>query len=338
MRFIRRTLMGVVMLLLISSNLGGQEAETPDGLLLVANKSDQALGIIDLRQGKQIATVRETDYTGHEVAASPDGKRAFVPIFGDSGVGRPGTDGRLIDVIDLASKKIIDTLDLGRPSRPHHAVFGPQDGLLYVTTERTESVTVIDPDRLKVIREIPTGSSQSHMLAISPDNRRGYTANVRPGSVSVLDLEKGVLAKVIPVTNVIQRISVSNDGNQVFTADQEKPRLAVIDTRSMEVEQWLDLPVVAFGTASTLDGRFLLITQPRADEVAVLDLATMTLEHSISVADNPQEIVVHPSGHFAYVSCMSSGEVAEIDLRQWKTSRIIKAGKAADGLAWAKGE
>lgn len=330
-----RMLAGVVILLLISSDLWGQATEMPDGLLLVANKSDQALGIIDLKQGVQIATVKETGYTGHEVAASPDGRRAFVPIFGDSGVGRAGTDGRTIDVVDLASKKVIDSLDLGRPSRPHHAVFGPKDGLLYVTTELNDSVTVINPYTLEILHEIPTGRSQSHMLTISPDNRRGYTANVRPGTVSVLDIEKASLEKVIPVADVIQRISISADGSLVFTADQERPRLAVIDTASLQLKKWLDLPVVAFGTMPTLDGQHLLITQPATDRVVALNLDTMVLEHSIGVADNPQEILMHPDGRFAYVSCMDSGEVTEIDLEEWKTSRIIKAGRAADGLAWA---
>lgn len=328
--------MGVLVLSLACFSLWGQEAEAPDGLLLVANKSDQTLGIIDLQQGTQIATVKETGYTGHEVAASPDGERAFVPIFGDSGVGRAGTDGQTIDVVDLSSKRVIDSLDLGRPSRPHHAVFGPKDELLYVTTELTESVTVIDPESLEVVREIPTGRPQSHMLAISRDNQRGYTANVRPGTVSVLDLDSGALVKVVSVTEVIQRISVSIDGSLIFTADQESPRLAVIDAISLEIARWLDLPVVAFGTKPTLDGRYLLITQPAVDRVVVLNLDSMELEHSIEVAANPQEILMHPGGRFAYVSCMDGGEVAEIDLREWKTSRIIEAGRAADGLAWAR--
>ena len=51
------------------------------------------LSLIDPEAGKQVATVPVDGVTGHEVAASPDGKTAYVPIYGDSGVGRPGTDG-----------------------------------------------------------------------------------------------------------------------------------------------------------------------------------------------------------------------------------------------------
>src|SRR5712691_3907257 len=43
--------------------------------LLVANKGDRSLGIVDPESGRQVATVAEGDPTGHEVAASPDGHK-----------------------------------------------------------------------------------------------------------------------------------------------------------------------------------------------------------------------------------------------------------------------
>jgi len=105
------------------------------GYLLVANKGDHTLGIIDVATCRQIAAIREDGTTGHEVIASPDGKRAFVPIYGNSGVGHAGTDGSLLRVVDLASRKIIGTVDFGKGVRPHCAMIGPKDGLLYVSTE-----------------------------------------------------------------------------------------------------------------------------------------------------------------------------------------------------------
>ena len=104
--------------------------KTGGGLLLVANKGDHTLGIIDPVAGRQIATVAEDGVTGHEVVASPDGKQAFVPIYGNAGVGKPGTDGRLLRVIDLTTRQVVGTVDFGKGVRPHCAVFGPRNGLL----------------------------------------------------------------------------------------------------------------------------------------------------------------------------------------------------------------
>src|SRR6266702_3904119 len=132
-------------------------SSSTNGLLLVCNKGDKTLGIIDPETCRQIATVPEAGETGHEVVASPDGKRAFVPIYGNSGVGHSGTDGQLIRVIDMAARKIVGTVDFGHGVRPHCAMVGPKDGLLYVSTELDNSITVIDPATLKILHAIPTG-------------------------------------------------------------------------------------------------------------------------------------------------------------------------------------
>jgi len=304
------------------------------GLLLVANKTDRTLSVIEPRNGNQIAVVPEGGITGHEVIASPDGTRAFVPIYGDSGVGKPGTDGSVIDVIDLETYRVIHTFDFGRGVRPHCILFGPADGLLYVTTELDQAITIIDPATLKIVGTVPTGQPQSHMLAISQDGKRGYTANVGPGTVSVLDLVARKTIAVIPVVPQLQRISLSPDGRWAFTSDTVKPRLAVIDTATNKLDHWIDMPGTGYGTASTPDGKYLLVALPAAKGLAVIDLATLQVVKTISLPPQPQEVLVRPDGKVAYVSCDYSHQVAAIDLATWNVT-LIEAGHGADGLAWA---
>jgi YVTN family beta-propeller protein len=304
------------------------------GLLLVANKGDRTLSVIEPRTGGQIAVVPEGGITGHEVIASPDGLHAFVPIYGNSGVGKPGTDGSTIDVIDLESDRVISTFDFGHGVRPHCILVGPTDGLLYVTTELDKAITVIDPKTMKIVGTVPTGEPESHMLAISHDGKRGYTANVGPGSVSVLDLVARKTITVIPVTTHVQRISISPNGRWVFTSDTDKPRLAVIDVATNKIHRWIAMTGTGYGTASTPDGKWLLVAMPDAKGVAVIDLATLKVVKTISVPASPQEVLVRPDGHVAYVSCDTSHQVAAIDIATWKV-QLIKAGSGADGLAWA---
>src|ERR1700744_2358181 len=92
--------------LLLAAYLGGVTSLTAGGMLLVCNKGDHTLGLIDPEAGQMVATVPEDGVTGHEVAASPDGRRAFVPIYGNSGVGSPGTDGQLIRVVDIERRQV----------------------------------------------------------------------------------------------------------------------------------------------------------------------------------------------------------------------------------------
>jgi YVTN family beta-propeller protein/VCBS repeat-containing protein len=319
------------------ANSGAQMADQAgdQGVLLVANKGASTLGIVDPRSGEQIATVAEGGITGHEVVASPDGRMAFVPIYGNSGVGKPGTDGSNIVVIDIATRKVIGNVDFGHGVRPHCAVIGPKDGLLYVTTELDKSISIIDPHTLKIIGSIPTGQPESHMLAIAPDGQRGYTANVGPGTVSVLDIEKRKTVAVIPVSAQIQRISVSVDGREVYTSDQTKPQLAVLDTSANKVKAWIPLPSAGYGSAPTPDGHSLVIAIPGTNQVAVIDLKTKKVTHTIDVPAAPQEVLVRPDGGVGYVSCDASHKIAVIRFSDWTVEKLIDAGKGADGLAWA---
>jgi YVTN family beta-propeller protein len=305
------------------------------GLLLVANKGDNSLGIIDPAIGRQVAEVPEGGVTGHEIITSRDGRLAYVPIYGNSGVGQPGTDGSNLVVIDIAARKVVGNLDFGKGVRPHLPLIGPKNGLLYVSTELENSITIIDPATLKIIGSVPTGQEQSHMFAITRDGSRAYTANVGPGTVSVLDLDARKTIAVIPVAPQVQRISLSVDDSMVFTSDVTKPQLAVIDTHTNKIKTWIPLPGLGYGSATTADGKWLIIALPLVHQVAAVDLSTMKVAHTIDTPSRPQEVLIAPDGQTAFVSCDQSGKVAAIGLADWKVKNIIDAGKGADGLAWA---
>jgi len=303
--------------------------------LLVAQKGEASLGIIDPVAGKLIASVPEGGFTAHEAVASRNGRLAYVPIYGNSGVGSPGTDGSKLMVIDIAARKIVGTIDFGHGVRPHMPLIGPRDGLLYVTTELDKSITIVDPRTLKIVGAIPTGQPQSHMLALSHDGRRGYTANVGPGTVSVLDIPARRTLAIIPISHNTQRISITPDDKWVFTADQTAPRLAAIDTATNKIAHWIPLEAVAYGTAPTLDGRYLLVTMPSAGKVAVVDMKAMQVVRTISTPADPEEVLMRPGGKIAYVSCVGSHQIAEVDLAMWKVTRTIQDGLNSDGIAWA---
>jgi YVTN family beta-propeller protein len=305
--------------------------------LLVAQKGEQSLAIVDPVSGTVLASVPEGGATGHEVIASPDGRLAYVPIYGDSGVGKPGTNGTSLVVIDIAAQKIVGSLDFGHGVRPHMPIFGPKDGMLYVTTELDHSISVIDPKTLKIVGSISTGQPESHMLALSHDGQRGYTANVGPGTVSVLDIPNHKLLTILPISNNTQRISITPDDRWVFTADQTQPRLAAIDTHTNQVAHWVALPGIAYGTAPTNDGKFLLVTIPALNKLAIVDIDTMKVVRSIDTPADPEEVLAQPGNNTAWIASVASHTESQLDLATWQITKKIETGKGTDGIAWAVG-
>jgi DNA-binding beta-propeller fold protein YncE len=302
--------------------------------LLVANKGDKSLSVIDPTTGMLVTTIHHNKNTGHEVAASSDGQFAYVPIFGNSPVGMPDIEGSEVIVINLNARQVTSTINFGRGVRPHCPVFDPIHNLLYVTTELDKSVSVIDVSSLHIIGAVPTGA-QSHMLVVSSDGTHGYTANVDSGTVSVLDLACRKLLHVIPISRHVQRISISRDNSLVFTSDQTVPQLVVIDTRANTVKDRLALPAVGYGAATTPDGQWLAIAMPDASTVGVIDLQDFTVAHVVHVPPAPQEVLARPDGKVVYVSCDASRKIAEIRVVDWKVQRFIDVGNDADGLTWA---
>jgi len=328
-------------LLVVSGLALGAPAHPQSSLsprLLVVNQGDKTMSVIDPLTNQQVAVIDEQQTTmhGHEVAASPDGRTVYMPIYGNVGVGSPGLDGNEMLVIDLPSGKITGHVDFGHGVRPHCAVYGKARGLLYVTTELDNAIAIVDPKTLKVIGSIPTGQTQSHMLAITRNGKRGYTANVSSGTASVLDMVGRKTVTVIPVATGVQRIALSPDDRWVFTSDVSQPRMAAIDTRTNQIVRWIDLPGTGYGSAATPDGKWLLVPIPGKNLVAAIDLKTLTVEHTIPVEKSPQEMLVRPDGKFAYVAGASSKKVSVIDLSQWKMTTSIEVGNFPDGLAWAE--
>jgi YVTN family beta-propeller protein len=301
------------------------------GLLVVANQKEHTVLLVDPDERRELAKI-VVGVNGHEVMVSKDGRFAYVPIYGNSGVGRPGTDGGTIDVIDLQERKLAATIELGKPVRPHCAEWGP-DGLLYVTAELANAVEVVDPSTRKVVAEIPTGQKESHMLVISPDGRQAYTANVGAGSVSVLDLAKRSLVTTIPVAKAVQRISMSPDGRRVFTHDQDAPRIAVIDTSTDKIVDWIVLPASVYASEPTPDGRWLLALT-RNGALYVIDLQLLKAVRTLKISQGASEILIRPGGDVAYISGTGAGRIDVLNLHSSELEKPIELTPGVDGLAW----
>jgi DNA-binding beta-propeller fold protein YncE len=334
---LRYLILGCSILLSTAAYAASPSMHKP-AVLLVVNQGDYTMSVIDPASGQTLGTVAtgSPQGHGHEVAVSPDGRTAWVPIYGNSGVGKPGTNGRRILIIDLPSRRATGAITFSRGIRPHLPYYDAQRRQLLVSTELEQSLAIIDPQTRKIIGSIPTGQPESHMFVVSHDDRRAYTANVGPGTVSVLDIPQRRTVAIIPVAPRIQRISISLDDSMVFTSDQIHPELDVIDTRTSTVKTRVPMPATGYGSAATPDGHLLLVALPAANAVGVVDLRRMKMAAAIPVCAKPQEILIEPgNANTAYVSCMGGGAVGVLDIARRVMKRQIAAGAKPDGLGWA---
>jgi YVTN family beta-propeller protein len=303
----------------------------PPGFVFIANQYEHTAVLVDLRTNSTVARV-EVGVNGHEVAVSPDMHFGYVPIYGNSGVGKPGTDGDRIDIIDLKEHKLVGNIPMGKAVRPHCAKFGP-DGFLYVSAEVAQAIYVVDVKAKKVVGEIPTGATETHMFVLSPDGRRAYTSNVHAGSVSVLDLEKRALITVIPVSKIVQRISITADGKRVFTHDQDAPRIAVIDTTTNKISGWIPVSATVYSSTPLPDGHAMVASSPSGKFFSI-DLDNLKQSGEAEACAALGEIALSHDGNRAFLTCPATGQLMVFNARNGKPDPEIMLTKGVDGIQW----
>ncbi|MCC6928957.1 MAG: beta-propeller fold lactonase family protein [Gemmatimonadaceae bacterium] len=313
--------------------------------LIVLNKSDAKASIVDLAT----ATIVRTFPTGdgpHEVAVSPDGATAVVTNYGNQGPGNSLT------VLDLAGKAAPRTISLGDWRRPHGIVWLKDGRRVLVTSELGKALLVVDVAAGTVATAIPTEQNLSHMVALAPDERTAYTANIGSGSVSKVDLAAGKTVRVKVTGKGPEAIDVSPDGKEVWAADRNLDYLTILDAATMD--SLGSLPTMRFPNRLkfTLDGKRALVSNAAAGTITVYDVARRAQVATITIPFDPSKkkaeavlgdmgnsavplgILMDPNGKRAWVATAALGEVVELDLATLSVTRTINAGNNPDGMAF----
>lgn len=339
-RSVVRGVLGAVALLLATApQVRAQSA------LIVLNKSDAQASIVDIASGKIVRTYPTGDGP-HEVAVAPDGRTAVVGNYGNQ------VAGSSLSVIDLAGTGAPRTISIGEYRRPHGIVWLKDGRRVLVTVEASRALLVVDVRAGVVEKAIPTDQNGTHMVALAPDERMAYTANIGSGSVSRIDVAAGKAVQVKVTGKGPEAIDVSPDGKEVWAADRQLDFLTILDAATLD--SLGALPTLRFPNRLkfTVDGKRALVSNAAAGAITVYDAVKRTQLATIQIPFDPAKkkaevvlgdmgnsavplgILMEPNGKRAWVATAALGEVVEIDLATLSVSRTIHAGNNPDGMAF----
>ena len=319
-------LLGVV----LAGNPAPGWAQTPSPALLVLNKEDATLSIIDPSTMKTVAQI-PTGEGPHEIAASDDGKMAFIANYG----GR--TPGTTISVMDLVAQKELRRVDLGALRRPHGIVFA--EGKVWLTAEQNRLIARYDPAGGQIDWLLGIGQNGTHMLLFSKDRSLLFTSNI--GSDSITLLQRGGDPSVWNATNVSvgkgpEGGDISPDGREYWAANSGDGTVSIIDVATKRVEQTLDVQVNRSNRLKfTLDGKLVLISDLGNNALVVVDAASRKVVKRLNPGRQPEGILISPDGVHAYVAVAGDKNVTVLDLKSLEVTTRIPTGAGPDGMAWA---
>jgi len=306
------------------------QAPTPSPALLVLNKAENSLAIVDPATQKVIARI-PTGEGPHEIAASSDGKLAVVTNYGAK------DPGHSLSVIDLVAQKEIHRVDLGPLGRPHGILFA--DGGFYFTAELNKLIARYDPATNKLDWVLGVGQNRTHMLVRTKYLNEFFTSNVDSGTVTAIEKSSdpsGWKETNIPVGKAVEGIDSSPDDKEVWAANAGDGTVSIIETATSKVIQTFDARTKHSNRLKfTPDGKFALISDPATNELVIVDTASRTITKMLNVGRGPGGILIVPDGSRAYVAMAGDNAVAIIDLHKLELAGQIPTGQGPDGLAWS---
>ena len=315
----------------VQAQTGSAQATATQSALLVLNKTENTLAIVDPATLRILGKV-PTGEGPHEVIASADGRTAYVANYGTQ-----QKVGNSLSIIDIAAGKEVKRVELGALLRPHGIVLS--GGKIYFTAEINRVVARYDPATDRVDWIMGTGQSITHMLVVTPDGKRAYTANIVSDTVTSIDFKAPVPAQVsqIQVGKQPEGIDISPDGRELWVGHNGDGGISIIDTATNKVKESIKVAEVPIRLKFTPDGRRVLISDPKVGELVIMDAATRKEIKRLKIEGAPVGVLVAPDGARAFVAAIAANKVMVIDLVKVEVTGAIEPGQGPDGLAWAGG-
>jgi DNA-binding beta-propeller fold protein YncE len=267
----------------------------------------------------------------HELIRSPDGAKMYASVYGGGIFGKNKDPDRRIAVIDLDSKSLERTIDVGANIAPH-SVMMDASGTLWSTGELGNAVLAIDPASGKVNR-IDIGGSP-HWIAISHSMQKLFASFKTKEAVAVLDTTSHKLLGTIAIPHGAEGIAVSPDGQTLFVCAHWKGVVHVFNTRTHALRKTIAIEG-APGEANQLrrvrvspDGRYVCASSHVDNFAAVYDAATLTQVGGFPTPKAPMGFGFAADGKRAFLCCHDAAITLEFELA---SARIMRQFPTAAG-------
>ena len=314
--------------------------------LLVGNKAEASVSIIDLASGREVARPK-TQPGPHEIAVSGDGKLAVVTNYGAE---EPGNS---LTIIEVEQGQTVATIDLGEYTRPHGIVFMPGNRKVLVTAEGARALLVVDVWDGVVEKAIPTGQDTSHMLAYDPTGKRAFVANIGSGSVSLINVPGGELLAFRRSGAGAEGIALSENGRDLWVTNRADDSLTLFDALNLDTRATIPVPgfpIRAEVMPPRAGGR-VLVTSARSGELSIIDPVKAEVEQTVMISleqeggtilgdrvagsSVPIGIEIAPSGDRVWIAHAAADAVQELNAADWTQTRLLKTGDEPDAMAYS---
>jgi DNA-binding beta-propeller fold protein YncE len=253
----------------------------------------------------------------HELIRSPDGTKMYGSVYGGGIFGKNKNPDRRVAVIDLGSKSLERTIDVGANIAPH-SVMMDGGGTLWCTAELANAVLAIDPEAGEPER-IAIGGSP-HWIAVSQATGKVFASFKTREAVAVIDTASRRPLGTLAIPHGAEGIATSPDGETLFVCAHRKGVVHVFDARTHAPRKTISIEG-APGEANQLrrvrvspDGRYVCVSSHVDNFAAVYDCTTLKQLGGFSTPKAPMGFGFAADGKHAFLCCHDAAVTLEFDL------------------------
>ena len=218
---------------------------SPDGkLIAVSNEDDNEITIIDVKTRKKITTIENVGVEPEGVNFSNDGKYIFVTSEGTNSI-----------IINTKKREIVNEILVG--NRPRRGVFIKNGNEYWVSNELSGTVSVIDTNKFKVLKNINFSIK-----------------GIRQQNITPVDF------------------AYSSELKKIFVTLGSANHVAVVNSVNYNVEKYILAGTRVWGAALNNNGKELIVTNGNSDDISIIDLERQISISSIPVGKTPHTVRV----------------------------------------------
>lgn len=310
---------------LLLTALTAAAADSP--VLLVLLKGANALGYYS-RDGKLLASVPVGEHP-HEMAFSPDGRYLYTTDNGTMRMEHPGAGNNQVSIIDVAARRRIGVIDLGKFHRPHGIDVDPATGRIIVSTEAPDQLLLLDPVKRSVIRTFDNKGRQPHMVTFGPGGKWAYASNTGANQVAAVHVTSGEV-KLIPTEARPQGSVLSKDGRELYVTNSDASSISVIDTSRNALVTVIPTMKGPNRVALTPDGNTLVYSMQAEKKIGFANPRNRRQLDYVLLPNEPVSCTLSRDGSLAFASAENQDTVYIVSV---KDRRIVGEIRTAKGAA-----
>lgn len=290
--------------------------------LIVTAKSADKVQFFDAATLQQTGEIDMPGST-HEMVLSPDGSQVYASIYGGGIFGKNSNPDRRIAVIDLPTKSLARTIDVGAVVAPH-GVMLDAGGTLWTTGELCNALLAIDV-KTGTVQQIDVGGSP-HWLAVSHTAGKVFASCKTSEFVVVVDIQQRSVIDKLKIPNLAEGLAVTPDGETLYVCAHRTGEFYQFDARSYTLRRTIAIEG-APGEVRQLrrvrvspDGRYVLVASHVDNHAAIYD-ADLRQIGSIATPKAPMGFGFAADGRHAYLCCHDAAVVLEFELATGRVTR-----------------